>query len=87
MVGIEIMDQAPLGWTREASRSFNRFMRLAGLLLLPAGWGLVIAAVILLAAAGPRTAFVLAGLGVEMLGLVLLTRSHVPPRRRREDRF
>ncbi len=58
-------------------------MRLAGFLLLPAGWGLVIAALILLAASGPRTAFVLAGLGVELLGLVLLVRSHVPPRRNR----
>jgi len=62
-------------------------MRVAGLLLLPAGWGLVIAAVILLAAAGPRTAFVLAGFAVEMLGLVLLARSHMPPARRREDGF
>jgi hypothetical protein len=58
-------------------------MRLAGFLLLPAGWGLVIAALILLAATGPRTAFVLAGFGVELLGLVLFIRSYVPPRRNR----
>jgi hypothetical protein len=58
-------------------------MRLAGFLLLPAGWGLVIAALILLAAAGPRTAFILAGFGIEVLGLVLLIRSHIPPRRDR----
>lgn len=58
-------------------------MRIAGYLLLPSGWGLVIAAVMLLARSGPRTAFVLAGLGVEVLGLVLLVRSHVPPRRER----
>ncbi len=58
-------------------------MRLAGLLLLPAGWGLVIAAVILLAAATPRTAFVLAGLAVEILGLALLIRTHLPVRRER----
>jgi hypothetical protein len=55
-------------------------MRLAGLLLLPAGWGLVIAAVILLAAAGPRTAFVLAGFAVELLGLGLVIRTHMPDR-------
>ena len=58
-------------------------MRLAGFLLLPAGWGLVISALILLAAAGPRTAFILAGFGVEILGLVLLVRTHTPPRRER----
>jgi hypothetical protein len=58
-------------------------MRLAGFLLLPAGWGLVIAALILLAASGPRTAFVFAGFGVELLGLTLLVRSHVPVRRDR----
>ena len=58
-------------------------MRLAGYLLLPAGWGLVIAALLLLAASGPRTAFVLAGVGVELLGLVLFVRSYVPPRRNR----
>jgi hypothetical protein len=58
-------------------------MRLAGFLLLPAGWALVITALILLAVPGSRTAFVLAGLGVELLGLVLLVRSYVPPRRDR----
>jgi Flp pilus assembly protein TadB len=61
----------------------NRHMRLAGFLLLPAGWALVIAALILLAASGPRTAFVLAGFAVEVLGFALLTRSHMPPRRER----
>jgi hypothetical protein len=58
-------------------------MRLAGFLLLPAGWGLVIAALVLLAAAGPRTAFIVAGLGVEVLGLVLFAQSYMPPRRNR----
>jgi hypothetical protein len=58
-------------------------MRLAGFLLLPSGWALVIAAIVLLAAPSPRTAFVFAGLGVELLGLVLLVRSHIPPRRER----
>ena len=58
-------------------------MRLAGYLLLPAGWALVIAALILLAAPTSRTAFVLAGLGVEILGMILLVRSHVPAGRDR----
>jgi len=58
-------------------------MRLAGFLLLPAGWALVIAALILLTVPASRTAFVLAGLGVEVLGLVLLVHSYIPPRRER----
>jgi CHASE1-domain containing sensor protein len=58
-------------------------MRLAGFLLLPAGWALVIAALILLTVPASRTAFVLAGLGVEVLGLVLLVYSYIPPRRER----
>jgi hypothetical protein len=70
-------------WTWDPSGGSNSYMRIAGFLLLPAGWGLVIAALILLAASGPRTAFVLAGFGVELLGLALLVRSHMPPRRER----
>jgi hypothetical protein len=58
-------------------------MRLAGYLLLPTGWALVLAALILLVVPTSRTAFVMAGLGVEILGLVLLVRSHVPPGRDR----
>ena len=55
-------------------------MKVAGFLLLLAGWILVLAAIALLAAAGPRTAFLLAGLGVEVLGLVLAARSHLTPK-------
>ena len=53
-------------------------MKLAGFILLLAGSGLVIAAVALLASSLPRTSFVLAGVGVEALGLVLVVRSHLP---------
>ena len=52
-------------------------MKLAGLLLLLAGWGIVLAAVALLSSALPRTGFVLAGVGVEALGLILAVRSHL----------
>jgi hypothetical protein len=55
-------------------------MRILGFLLLLAGWGLAVAAVVLLAAAAPRAAFVLAGVGVEVMGLVLVIRSHCVPR-------
>ncbi len=52
-------------------------MKLAGFLLLLAGWAIVLAAVVLLASALPRTGFVLAGIGVEVLGLILVVRSHL----------
>jgi hypothetical protein len=53
------------------------FMKLAGFLLLLAGWGIVLCAVALLRSAGQRNGFVLAGLAVEVLGLVLAVRSHL----------
>jgi hypothetical protein len=59
-------------------------MKLTGFLLLLAGWGLVLAALVLLAQRGPRAGFVVAGIGVEALGLVLVVRSHLVPRRDRE---
>lgn len=51
-------------------------MKLLGFFLLFAGWALVIAAVVLLGQVAPRTIFVLSGLGVEIIGLVLVARSH-----------
>ena len=58
-------------------------LKIAGFLLLLAGWGLVLAALALLPSAGSRAAFVLAGMGVEALGLTLVVRSHLIPRRER----
>ena len=55
-------------------------MKFLGFLLLLAGWGIVLTAVVLLAASAPRVAFVLAGIGVEILGLVLVIRAHPAPR-------
>ena len=52
-------------------------MKLAGFLLLLAGWTIVLSAVTLLASAGQRAGFVLAGIGVEAVGLVLAVRSHL----------
>jgi hypothetical protein len=52
-------------------------MKLAGLLLLVAGWAIVVASVTLLPSAGARTGFVLAGVAVEVLGLALAVRSHL----------
>ena len=58
-------------------------MKLTGFLLLLAGWGIVLAALVLLAQPASRAGFVLAGVGVEALGLILVFRSHFVPRRDR----
>jgi hypothetical protein len=55
-------------------------MRFTGFLLLLSGWIIVLAAVVLLKASPQQVAFVLAGMGVEALGLVLVVRSHMIPR-------
>jgi hypothetical protein len=52
----------------------------AGFLLLIMGWILVLAAVVLLKQETARGAFVMAGLGVEALGLFLVVRSHIAPK-------
>jgi hypothetical protein len=52
-------------------------MKIAGFLLLLAGWALIIAAIALLPQAGTRAIFLAAGSAVEVLGLVLFMRSHL----------
>lgn len=52
-------------------------MKLAGLLLLVAGWGIVISAIVLLPSPTGRTGFALAGVAVELLGLTLMVNSHL----------
>lgn len=49
-------------------------MRYAGLLVMPAGFILSIAALVLFRAPAERIAFVLCGLAVELLGLAVATR-------------
>lgn len=53
-------------------------MKLAGFFLLLAGWLLVLTALVLLPGAIGRTSFVIAGFAVEMLGLALVVRCHIP---------
>ena len=55
-------------------------MKLLGFGLLLAGWTISVVAVGLLPSEGPRTAFVLAGAGVEALGLGLAIRAHLERR-------
>ncbi len=52
-------------------------MKVASLLLLVAGWGIVISAVALLPSPMGRAGFVLAGMAVELLGLSLMVCSHL----------
>jgi hypothetical protein len=54
-------------------------MKLAGMLLLLAGWGIVVSAVALFPLPGSRDLFILAGLAVELLGLILAFRSGSRP--------
>jgi hypothetical protein len=58
-------------------------MKIAGFLLLLSGWLLVLAAVMLLAVPASRLCFVLAGVGVELLGLFLVFRAHASLARER----
>jgi len=51
-------------------------MKTLGFLLLLSGGGIVFASVALLASGAARIVFLLAGLGVEGIGLVLLARAH-----------
>jgi uncharacterized membrane protein YccC len=59
-------------------------VKIFGFLLLLAGWGLVLSALALLTASVPRAAFVLAGLGVEIVGLALVMRAHLVSQGARE---
>jgi hypothetical protein len=51
-------------------------MRLGGFLLLLSGWAIVVAALKLLHG-GALSAFIVAGLAVEVLGLALVAKSHI----------
>ncbi len=54
-------------------------MKIAGILLLFAGFLIVLSAFVVLPANAPRAAFGLAGMAVQILGLVLTFRSHLTP--------
>ena len=58
-------------------------MKLLGFLLLVSGWGIVVSALALLHGAGV-SGFVIAGLAIEVLGLVLVLRAHLPLLEERE---
>jgi hypothetical protein len=55
-------------------------MKFAGLLVLPAGFFLSIAALVLFPDSAPRAAFVVCGLAVEGVGLAVAVRGHMENR-------
>lgn len=52
-------------------------MKYAGLLVMPAGFALCVAAILLFPASIQRSVFVLSGLAVELLGLAVAIRGHM----------
>lgn len=52
-------------------------MKYAGLLVMPAGFFLSLAAILLFPGSVERGAFVLCGLAVEVMGLVVAVRGHM----------
>lgn len=59
-------------------------MKLAGFLLLPAGWAVLVVAIAILSSRTIASVFVVAGLLVELLGLILVARYHRQPAGERE---
>ena len=57
-------------------------MKYAGLLVMPAGFFLCVAAILLFPASASRAAFILCGLAVEIMGLVVSVRGHMMGDRR-----
>lgn len=55
-------------------------MRAVGFFLLVTGWAIVLAALAVIGSGVPLAAFVLSGVGVEILGLGLVIRSHLARR-------
>ena len=55
-------------------------MKYAGLLVMPAGFFLTLAALVLFPDPAKRAAFVLCGLAVECMGLAVAVRGHIPAR-------
>ena len=55
-------------------------MKYAGLLVMPAGFILTLAALVLFPDPARRAVFVICGLAEEILGLVVAARGHMPAR-------
>ena len=75
LTGVERVDEGLI-----ALRPGDFGMKAVGSLMLPAGWFLSLAAIVLFPSPPLRAAFVLAGVAVEALGLIFAFRSHLIPR-------
>jgi hypothetical protein len=64
----------------ETGLSQGKSMKYAGLLVMPAGFFLSVAALVLFPDAARRAAFVVCGLAVVCMGLVIAIRGHMPQR-------
>ena len=64
----------------EAQNLKEKAMKYAGLLVMPAGFFLTIAALVLFSDPARRGVFVFCGLAVECLGLAVAVRGHILPR-------
>ncbi len=64
--------------SQESTTISSAGMKIAGFLLLVAGWLLVVCALVLLHPSLALVAFICAGLLIELFGLVLAVRSHMP---------
>jgi hypothetical protein len=71
-------DQTEIFYRRDNDFESLPLMKLAALLLLCAGWLIVLAAVALLRPVVQQIVFVIAGIAVEALGCFLLFRAHLP---------
>jgi hypothetical protein len=58
-------------------------MKYAGLLVMPAGFFLTVAAILLFPAPTTRAAFVVCGVAVEGMGLAVAIRGHMAPKQGR----
>ena len=72
--------QIGLGTKDWPGHSKEWVMKNAGLLVMPAGFFLTIAAIVLFPDPLPRAAFILCGLAVEGMGLGVAIRGHMPAR-------
>lgn len=59
-------------------------MKLIGCLLLISGWLIVLAALVMLQTLVQRAAFIAAGFGTEILGLILLANAYTVQQRRQK---
>ncbi len=60
-------------------------MKLAGFLLMPAGWFIAVSAVVLLHTVPAQTVFCLLGFAIEIVGFVFVAREHLPKRKTKKE--